>query len=113
MAFCLVKLRWGRQWEWGQTILILHLLIDSLIHAYKFHHLPGVSKPRHPIPMATQKVFGVVLFVLLGLGICSATRALFTYEKPDRIFPTRPEPHSNNSDYGDGGVAQEVLIVEV
>ena len=30
--------------------------------------------------MAIQKVFSVVFFALLGLGICSATRALLTLE---------------------------------
>ncbi|KAL7188258.1 hypothetical protein ACSBR1_038166 [Camellia fascicularis] len=30
--------------------------------------------------MATHKVMSIIFFVLLGLGICSATRALLTLE---------------------------------
>lgn len=29
-------------------------------------------------PMAKYKVFSIVIFVLIGLGICSATRSLFS-----------------------------------
>ena len=32
------------------------------------------------IPMANNNILSVVFFVLLGLGICSATRALLTLE---------------------------------
>ncbi|KAJ0052086.1 hypothetical protein Pint_03442 [Pistacia integerrima] len=80
MAFGLVVIKMEQTVRVGATIRILHLPIDPLRHAYKFHHPPGVSKPRYPVPMATHKVFSVVFFVLLGLGICSATIALFTYE---------------------------------